>query len=72
MDLDKSKWIMTATLAIFAVRHPSASVFSAHSDAPPSSEVQIVEGGASQFINANRHEFNDNEELPPHARRTLT
>jgi hypothetical protein len=64
---------MSAVRATNATTTPHAtSVFLAQYDAPPAFEIQIVDGGASQFINANRHEYNDYEEFPVHARYTLT
>jgi hypothetical protein len=40
-------------------------------DAPPRDQLQIVDGGASQLINANRHEFHDYEVLPINSRYKL-
>jgi hypothetical protein len=72
MDLHTCKWIMSAVRATNATATPPTSVFLVQYDAPPAVEIQIVDGGASQFINANRHEFHDYEEFPVHARYTLT
>mmetsp|Transcript_12208 Transcript_12208/g.21922 ORF Transcript_12208/g.21922 Transcript_12208/m.21922 type:complete len:175 (-) Transcript_12208:2270-2794(-) len=42
-----------------------ATIFMAQADTPLQLQVQIVDGGASRFINANRHEFHTYTDLPP-------
>jgi hypothetical protein len=72
MDLHTCKWIMSAVGDTTATVTRVTSVFLAQGDVAPAVEIQIVDGGASQLINTDRHEFHDSEGLPDHARYTLT
>jgi hypothetical protein len=71
LDLNVAKWIMSAGHHTHPVTRPSGTVYFAQVDAPPQDQLQIVDGGASQFINANRHEFHDYEVLPIDSRYKL-
>jgi hypothetical protein len=63
LDLNVATWIMSAAQHTSPGARPSGSSYFAQMDAPPRDQLQIVDGGASQFINANRHEFHDYEAL---------
>jgi hypothetical protein len=71
LDFNVAKWIMSAAHDTYLVTRPSGTVYFAQMDAPPRDQLQIVDGGASQFINANRHEFHDYEVLPIDSRYKL-
>jgi hypothetical protein len=72
MDMNISTWLMVAARDMPRLPMDVATVFMAQADTPLQLQVQIVDGGASRFINANRHEFHTYIDLPPANRYKLS
>jgi hypothetical protein len=72
MDMIVSTWLMVAARDMPRLPMDVATVFMAQADTPLQLQVQIVDGGASRFINANRHEIHTYIDLPPANRYKLS
>jgi hypothetical protein len=72
MDMNVGTWRMVAARDMPRLPSDAATVFMAQADTPLQLQVQIVDGGASRFINANRHEFHTYVELLPANRYKLS
>jgi hypothetical protein len=73
MDLHIGTWLMTAAHDMPRLPTDAATFIMAQVDTPLQLQVQIVDGGASRFIDTNnRHEFHTHIELPPASRYKLS
>jgi hypothetical protein len=72
MDMNVGTWLTVAARDMPRLPTDVATVFIAPGDTPLQLQVQIVDEGASRFINANRHEFHTYIELPPANRYKLS
>jgi hypothetical protein len=72
MDMNVGTWLMVAARDMPRLPTDVVTVFMAHADTPLQLQVQTVDGGASRFIIANRHEFHTYVDLPPASRYKLS
>jgi hypothetical protein len=72
MDMNVGTWLMAAARDMPRLPTGAATVFMAQADTFLQLQVQIVDGGASRFINANRHEFHTYVDLLPTNRYKLS